>query len=1608
MSLLLFKYFYQDDLAKFVSFLESGSVIGSTKRSLQVSIAGNGGHGNGGSGNGVASVKDINRVDEFGRTVLHLACSQNKIDFVRALLNFSGTDLLIADFESGWTALHRALYAGNVTISRLLIAKNRDTIRIKDREGNSPFDVLNSTIECINPFALDPLIGGSELLTFGSNANHTLGFSDGDDRANPELVLFNRPHNENAVAIDKFKKIHIKDVQMSKLHTIVLTTDSVNNVYICGFGNKGRLGLSTNGTQFTLQNLPKFGSGQVIQAAVGQDHTIVLTSSGDCFSWGSNKHGQLGYIVETKRPQDEPIQTSPKRISGGLKKEFVIGVASSNIHSVAFTETDVFMWGKNVGQLGFPLSDNQAIEYSPRKVSSVPGQVAMVTAIDTATICLMRSGDVIVYMNGGHFKVFFPLERFADTFSVFRPRGSYEKNTVVKVVSGNNTVYALSSLGDVYSFQLSGKSIQSAKTNALSKLIKPHNVWSLRRKYLAVRDLDIGQDNSVIICTAAGSVWRRTKRAISKTKHGKLSEFKFSRVPHLTRVVAVRSNLFGTYAAIRSDSVPPAVQIDNTTFSDDIENLISFIEIMDDENDDIVSVVTDDSTSDRTRTRRPPKSSLNLMQLLQSQNHVQELDDQFEDLEMSGEQFDLYLASHEYENLLIPAHKVIVASRSEILMNVISGVVNNDDNVVAVDGIQYVEKNGKSILMFTNIGLIATIVLTYFMYTDFLVPVWEGFGSKANVPKPYLAAKEELIKIATILKIKQLSSAVYFSQPSPDLLAADITESVKDPRTSEWCDMTIQLQNGEEVKCHSAILSTRSPFFSTLTAQRWATPQPSFMLSGDYEISLPRESKPVDMKHVQSSVFQIVLDYMYGKPVDKLFDQIWTEDLAGFLEFVLDVLSISNELMTDKLTQVCQSILRSFVNVRNAAGLLTEADAYHADGLKKSLLEYLTMNLECALEDGYLNELDETLLEELEKVVRQKQTEKMPFSKSGILLEALEERNPSLREARRKELESLINNFDASSSLSSSFSSSYGSIWQNTNNGNLLSSLSGNFDRKHTSEPQVTATTALPSSRRNRRRSSTVVTMPSPCLQLRSADGNANSNNNDQNSTRGGSGGGDFIFDMDDEDLQAAVMLDKGEWTKIVKGKSRPLPQQMSGASSSFENGNSVSSRNRLATPVKTPPASGMPVTGGSGNHRQSMSSSPWATVSTTPKITPIDFKLLPKTSSVTLTQSSSVSSWTPTRNNEQVASGISLGLRNQGSSKNIGASEKLTVMQSPALVSAGSSWPKTPSATSSATIAPDQQNRQISSPAIIFDDAEVKMSQKERKKYRQQQQQLEKSAIEANAKAASCSAWQSKTPPVDKPGIPTTTLTATATTNNRGSARKSSSSLLFMPDVTSPVEKNFSGGPQTTYATVSKSSMSSSPSLFATLTPGQRKTSLATISTPPVVVAAAALVNNSRKSSPVPNFTGADNVSTLSSPFTATATMVPGLQWTLADIMEQQRIEQIMVTEKSAPPKKSFQELQAEEEFESWWQAESMRVQSELHMFNLDDQQQQQANKIESSASSSTRRHDKRDGNKNNPHAHPHHAGKGRSHSGRGRGSNGRGRGGNKSKTNSAATNQA
>ena len=185
MTHLLWKYYWDDDVDRFRRLLSpAGHTTQNGTRGSNPGLGGGGSPGYGtsprsvtksrkfpgfGTGSGGArhghglGRNEVNSRDHAGLTVLLRSASstaENAISFVEALLEHPAIDIYAQDPESGWNALHRALYAGNISIARLLLEKERkdltghtvslhrvgQLIKTKDHEGNSPFDLYHSTI----------------------------------------------------------------------------------------------------------------------------------------------------------------------------------------------------------------------------------------------------------------------------------------------------------------------------------------------------------------------------------------------------------------------------------------------------------------------------------------------------------------------------------------------------------------------------------------------------------------------------------------------------------------------------------------------------------------------------------------------------------------------------------------------------------------------------------------------------------------------------------------------------------------------------------------------------------------------------------------------------------------------------------------------------------------------------------------------------------------------------------------------------------------------------------------------------------------------------------------------------------------------------------------------------------------------------------------------------------------------------------------------------------------------------------------------------------------------------------------------------------------------
>ncbi|XP_006657475.1 uncharacterized protein LOC102715316 isoform X2 [Oryza brachyantha] len=320
---------------------------------------------------------NIDGRNAFGLCALHLATWRNHLPIVRRLLD-AGADPDARDGESGWSSLHRALHFGHLCVASVLLQFGA-SLALEDTKGRTPVDLLSGPVSQANGDSSDSV--AMEVFSWGSGTNYQLGTGNAHIQKLP-------------CKVDALHGSHIKTVAASKFHSVAVSSDG--DLYTWGFGRGGRLGHpDIHSGQTTAVITPRqvtvgLGRKRVNVVAAAKHHTVIATEAGELFTWGSNREGQLGYpSVDT--------QPTPRRVIS--LKARIISVAAANKHSAAVAETgEVFTWGSNKeGQLGYGTS-NSASNCIPRMVEYLKGKVfKCVSAAKYHTVALGTDGEVFTW-----------------------------------------------------------------------------------------------------------------------------------------------------------------------------------------------------------------------------------------------------------------------------------------------------------------------------------------------------------------------------------------------------------------------------------------------------------------------------------------------------------------------------------------------------------------------------------------------------------------------------------------------------------------------------------------------------------------------------------------------------------------------------------------------------------------------------------------------------------------------------------------------------------------------------------------------------------------------------------------------------------------------------------------------------------------------------------------------------------------------------------------------------------------------------------------------------------------------------------------------------------
>jgi hypothetical protein len=156
----------------------------------------------------------------------------------------------------------------------------------------------------------------------------------------------------NNIGINEvFSDLNIDAIKCGEKHTLVLT--SSGEIYSWGDNEYGQVGSDDYEDQLIPVKLDCFNNEKVVMISCGVWHSMALTECGHVFSWGYNNSGQLGHGNTTS-------SYTPKQIE--LEGIIIDKISCGAEHSLLLSDGVIYAFGDNYwGQLGNGKTENQLI-----------------------------------------------------------------------------------------------------------------------------------------------------------------------------------------------------------------------------------------------------------------------------------------------------------------------------------------------------------------------------------------------------------------------------------------------------------------------------------------------------------------------------------------------------------------------------------------------------------------------------------------------------------------------------------------------------------------------------------------------------------------------------------------------------------------------------------------------------------------------------------------------------------------------------------------------------------------------------------------------------------------------------------------------------------------------------------------------------------------------------------------------------------------------------------------------------------------------------------------------------------------------------------------------
>jgi alpha-tubulin suppressor-like RCC1 family protein len=322
---------------------------------------------------------------------------------------------LATDKESGYTALHWAVYRGDLASLLLLLrhalsnASPRLTQRpmamlenakvasiplveamvtAKDREGFTAADLLAHR-QVKELLACRLSLPRPRVSTRGGDDRRRRSSFGAEDQEVDEQNEFDLLSKYLQMMQRHSRQANSQQKGSTEYGCEVLTFGQAHH---CALG----VGNPPDSSKVRPQRVQAFGQSQTgrvsgaVAIAAAAHHTLVATASGELYAFGLGKGGRLGLGDQVTHCP------TPVRVTATLAQRRVVGIAAAENHSIAVTACGyVFTWGSNrFGQ----LSEDGASRSTPRRVEDLKSSFCVSVAAGAKhSVALSRQGEIYVW-----------------------------------------------------------------------------------------------------------------------------------------------------------------------------------------------------------------------------------------------------------------------------------------------------------------------------------------------------------------------------------------------------------------------------------------------------------------------------------------------------------------------------------------------------------------------------------------------------------------------------------------------------------------------------------------------------------------------------------------------------------------------------------------------------------------------------------------------------------------------------------------------------------------------------------------------------------------------------------------------------------------------------------------------------------------------------------------------------------------------------------------------------------------------------------------------------------------------------------------------------------